>query len=450
MAFSHTLIFSLILLLPGVSAYSASDPVLDLALETIDPDEVCVYISYLASDKLTGRNAGTEGNEKAALWIADCFRKLRLEPGGDDGTYLQQFTFRPRGAELDEAIAANVIGIYRGSDPVLRNEAIVVGAHFDHVGMKGHPSDPGRMGRAYKNDRIWNGADDNASGTAAVIEIAQAFALSKIKVKRSIVFILFNAEEHGLHGSYYYVKHPVFSLQDTVAMVNLDMVGRNSKHAVYLMGGDSSADNYFMDTVEQCSKRVADLEVIFGGNWFITGSDHYPFIKENIPAVFFFAGLHRDYHMVGDEASKIDCPRVANVSRVAFLMLHQMADDQERVRFNPMYRPGLKGKSKNRMLGISTGKRVPEEVLEALGLPKDQGAVRVDQVYKHTPAHGAGVKKKDLILSIGTMRIRAEEPITSLRDAIDEAPPGSEVPIEVIRSGEILELTIRWPEESGS
>lgn len=422
------------------------NPSVSVAMETIDAEDVYAYIDLMASDELFGRNAGTRGNDMAAEWIAEFFQRCGLKPGGDDGTYFQHFTFHARGTKGEKTQTQNVVGIWEGTDPALKGEALVVGAHFDHVGFKGQKSNPGRLGRAKEDDRIWNGADDNASGTAAVLEIAQAFSFLRLKTRRTIIFILFSAEEHGLYGSWYYVNNPLVSLEDTVAMLNLDMVGRNTKSPVYATGTDSSAESFFEDLLEKCSKRIADFNLkttplAFGG------SDHGPFLSKQIPALFFFSGLHRDYHQVSDEVEKIDCDRVARVAKCAFLMLQAMADCDERVTWNQTYRSGSKGEARRRLLGINVGKRVEPRELEGLGFPEIQGAVRVDNVYQNTPAWKAGLKQSDLILGIDKVRIQAKRTSTSLREAIESAPPNTEVVLEVLRKGEVLVLSVKWEEE---
>ncbi|MBU0755444.1 MAG: M28 family peptidase, partial [Planctomycetes bacterium] len=165
----------------GAALEVTDPPGLVVALETIDAEDLYLTIDFLASDALYGRNAGTAGNQRAVEWIADRFQKMGLKPAGVDGSYFQPFTFRPRGTSGTKAKASNVAAYLEGSDPELKKEVVIVGAHLDHVGRKGHEADPGRLGKGMEGDYIWNGADDNASGTSAVLEIAQAFSFCKRK-----------------------------------------------------------------------------------------------------------------------------------------------------------------------------------------------------------------------------------------------------------------------------
>ncbi len=418
------------------------------AIESIDTYDVHAYISYLASDPLYGRCAGTEENEKAVEWIADFMRKSGLKPGGDDESFFQCFDFRQRGTKGEKKVTRNVVAVWEGTDPVLKKEALVIGAHMDHVGRAGQESNPGRMGRATRKDVIWNGADDNASGTAAVMEVAQAFASLRLKTARTIVFILFNAEEHGLYGSEHYVAHPpLYPLDHTVAMINLDMIGRNNPGGtVSVLGADSSDKDYLMKLAQSSAARVGGLKLSFS-NTFFGGSDHWPFLQKQIPIAFFSSGLHRDYHRISDHVTKIDCEQVRDVARTSMLMLYEMANHRGKVEFNSIYKPGIRSGKNRRLIGMDVGKRVTPEELEGLNLSQDQGAIRVAKVFKDTPADQAGLKKGDFILSIGTIRILEKQTVTCLRKAIDFAPAGVDVSLEVVRNGGIVLLTIRWPDE---
>jgi hypothetical protein len=431
-------------LLPAAAGSNPGDagPGTSFALETIDGDDIYTYIDFLASDALFGRNAGTAGNERAVEWIADTFKRMGLEPAGDEGTYFQHFTFRPRGTKGKKSKAANVMAVLEGADRKLKKEVIVVGAHMDHVGRKGHESNPGRLGKGSDGDIIWNGADDNASGTAGVIEIAQAFAFSRLKPSRTILFVLFNAEEHGLHGSRYYVKHPVYPLEDTVAMVNLDMIGRNSEMPVKVLGAETSRDEVMKKLVQACTAEVPGVTLDFKMRNF-SGSDHGPFLNRKIPVAFFFTGLHRDYHHTTDEVDKIDCKHAAKVSKAAFLLIHCLANRPDRVEFNPEFRTRDPGLAKRKLLGVDLGKRVTVDELEGLGLNDDQGAVRITRVHDDTPAATAGLERGDLILGLGTTRIRRKEEVTSLKEAIDAAPLEAEIPVEIVRDNRVLVLSVQ-------
>ncbi len=184
-------------------------------LARVDADSLKSHVSFLASDAREGRATPSKGLDLAAEYIASQFRRAGLEPAGDDG-YFQTTEVRASRNDASMAKVRNVVGILRGTDPTLKATAVVVSGHYDHVGMRPSTT-PGE-------DVIFNGANDDASGTAGVIELA--YALKGYKPKRSIVFVCFYGEERGLLGSRYYGSHPVIPAKDTVAMVNLEQIGR--------------------------------------------------------------------------------------------------------------------------------------------------------------------------------------------------------------------------------
>lgn len=419
-------------------------PRVEVALETIDADDVHSYIAYLASNALMGRNAGMKGNDLGADWIAEFFGEMALSTGGADGTFFQYFTFDAGGSKKNST--RNVIALYRGCDPVLKDEAIVIGAHFDHVGAYGEKTNPARLGRPTKSDGIWNGADDNASGTSAVMEIAQAFALARIPVKRTIVFVCFSAEEHGLYGSTHYVEHPVIPLERTSAMINLDMVGRNPKRPVMVFGLESDEDRVFQTSLEQIGRRLGTLTFRQSQGAY-GGSDHWPFMKKGIPSVFFFTGYHKDYHHIGDEVDKISCDRVRDIARTAFLLAVDLADRKGMLVFDGDFGDQARTRTMRRRLGIDVDQEFVFQGAGGTGLADDQGAVRISGVYAGSVADRAGLKSNDLILSVGSVLIRREGPLDGLREAIRSAPAGTEIPIIVLRRDEIITLQAQWADE---
>ncbi|MDQ3800448.1 MAG: M20/M25/M40 family metallo-hydrolase, partial [Acidobacteriota bacterium] len=219
--FSFLILLSLVL---GVSAQKAQTPKPDLTERNLRK-----HVAYLAAERLEGRRTGEQGATFAAGYVANSFAQYKLKAGarGANGrlNFLQPFPYTPRnekGEVLPDAkpvTAYNVVGILEGTDAVLKNEAIVVGAHYDHLGKGG-------MGSLAANSRaIHHGADDNASGVAAMLELARRLAAEK-KNKRTIIFVAFGGEEEGLLGSRFYTDNPAFPLDKTAAMINLDMVGR--------------------------------------------------------------------------------------------------------------------------------------------------------------------------------------------------------------------------------
>lgn len=220
-------------------------------------------------------------------------------------------------ARNNERQVVNVVGYLEGSDPVLKNEIVVIGAHYDHVGVK-EVHKPGE-------DYIYNGADDNASGTSGVMALARAFAMSKEKPKRSILFLLFAGEEKGLYGSDFYTGHPLLPLENTVAMLNLDMIGRNSPKSLYLVGASASTD---IAAITRKENKKTGFKLI-DDNSEMGGSDHYNFFKKGIPFMFYFTGLHKDYHQVGDNPDKVDYEKAARVTRLVYLTAWHIANENK-------------------------------------------------------------------------------------------------------------------------
>ena len=227
----------------------------------------------------------------------------------------------------------NILAYIEGIDPDLKDEVIVITAHFDHIGTRG--------------DDIYNGADDNASGTSGVMEIAQAFHEAKLRgfgPKRSVLCMLVTGEEKGLLGSMYYAEHPVFPLENTVANINIDMIGRmDEKHDnpdyTYVIGADRlSTDLHEIN--EAVNKKYTKLELDYtynaknDPNQFYYRSDHYNFAKRGIPAIFFFSGTHKDYHRPTDTVDKIMFEKAANIARLAFHTGWELANREERIQLN--------------------------------------------------------------------------------------------------------------------
>ncbi len=212
----------------------------------------------------------------------------------------------------------NIIGFREGTDPVLKNEYVIIGAHYDHVGV-------GNFGAMNLKDKgkIHNGADDNASGTAGLIELAESF--SKVTTKRSLIFIGFSAEETGIHGSKHYAyQNPLKPIESSVGMVNLDMIGRNDTSIVWVGGIFYSSD--MKTLVEEANTKIG-FELLYNVGLLTFGSDQGPFIKKEIPSVFFFSGLHDDYHTPNDDIDRIDFYKTEKVSKLAYLSAWMLANN---------------------------------------------------------------------------------------------------------------------------
>ncbi len=223
--------------------------------------------------------------------------------------------------------AMNTVGWIRGSDPELRDQYVVLTAHMDHVGV----------GAAVDGDSIYNGADDDGSGVATILEVAEAFGDAESPPRRSVVFMTVSGEEKGLLGSRWYVENPVFPLDETVANLNMDMIGRNWRDSVAAIGLEHS-------TLGSTTQGVAaehdelGMEVV-GDRWpgerLFFRSDHYNFARRGVPSLFFFSGLHDDYHQPSDEAERVDYDKTARIARLIYLTVRRVADAEEPPSWDP-------------------------------------------------------------------------------------------------------------------
>lgn len=279
--------------------------------------------------------ARTLGIDPAALRATERRSARRL-----DGIAV---TLRVREHVVSAASAPNVIGILEGSDPKLRNEYVFFTAHMDHLGVAS-PRNPAcqRQGA----DSICNGADDDASGTAAVIENAEAFSQLVPRPARSLVFMTVSGEEKGLWGSEYFTAHPTVPLGAVVADLNTDMVGRNWKDTIAVIGKEQSDLGATLDRVAagHPELHVTPIGDIWPSENFYSRSDHYNFARRGVPILFFFNGTHADYHMVSDEVSRIDAEKESRIVRLVFYVGLEIATRAARPRWDPAsYRRVVEG-----------------------------------------------------------------------------------------------------------
>ncbi len=313
-----TTFLALLLLAPQADAVEKAASA--IRAEGIRPHQV-----HLSSDALEGREAGSEGGHKAAVYIAAEAKKRGLKPGGLEGTYFQPFGPAP-GKPLERGMK-NVIAVWPGTHPRLKEEYVVAGAHYDHVGLGLKGSNRPAGG---KPGEIHNGADDNASGASTLLEIAGAAAKSRFK--RTLVFMWFDAEESGLAGSRAWAAAPTLPVEKCAAMVNCDMIGRNDpKQVIVGVHKDEKGAPKFPKWAE----AVKAVEAKFGESFdwssfdsFIKRSDHWPFMEKGVPAVFFTAGLHADYHTQNDDVEKIDFAKQERVGRILFTLAARAADEE--------------------------------------------------------------------------------------------------------------------------
>lgn len=223
--------------------------------------------------------------------------------------------------------APNVVGILEGSDPALKNEYVVYSAHMDHVGI----------GRPVGGDSIYNGADDDASGTIAVVEAAEAFSMLRPRPKRSIVFLTVSGEEKGLWGSAYFADHTPMPTASIVANLNIDMVGRNWRDTIVAIGKEHSDLGATLNRVAAAHPELnmRAIDDIWPQENFYFRSDHYNFARKGVPILFFFSGTHADYHRPGDSVEKIDTEKAARIVKLVFYLGLDVANAAARPKWNP-------------------------------------------------------------------------------------------------------------------
>ena len=312
---------------------------------TININDLYDHIEILSSDSLEGRETGKPGQKKAAHYIANHFKNIGI-PAFKRNTYFQKFkvksqrhvckcddcdlTFFKRIFKSNQTIRGeNVLGYIEGTD--LKDELIIITAHYDHLG---------------KHDSlIFNGADDDASGVAGAMEIAEAFMIAKKEgygPRRSILIMPVSGEEKGLLGSEYYTDNPIYPLENTIANLNIDMIGRlddwhDNGNYVYLIGSDRLSIELHNLNEEINAKYIGlDLDYRFNDeedpNRYYYRSDHYNFAKNNIPVIFYFNGIHEDYHRPSDTIEKLDFNKIETITKLIFLTAWELANRDERIK----------------------------------------------------------------------------------------------------------------------
>lgn len=289
------------------------------AIKQIAAKDMADWVYELADDSMRGRDTPSPELDRTADLIAKNFQNIGLKSGTLDGGYIQNY---PVASGLS---APNVIGILTGSDPKLKNEYVVFSAHMDHVGV----------GQAVNGDSIYNGADDNASGTSAVIEIAKVMSLARPKPRRSMIFLLVSGEEKGLWGSRWFVEHTPVLLDSIVADLNVDMIGRNRTDEVVVIGKQFSSLGTIVELVA-CQNPDLGLKAIddpWPKEQLFYRSDHYNFAVKGIPILFFFSGVHKDYHRPSDEAVTINFEKAARIAQLIALTGLNIANTEDRPRW---------------------------------------------------------------------------------------------------------------------
>jgi len=389
-----------------------------------------------ADDRLAGRKIGSPGADSAAEYIARRFQRIGLQPG--PGGWFQNFTVDPSAPAAANAGLANgaagrnVIAVLAGRDKHLRDEVIILGAHYDHLGLGGFGSlAPDSTGRVH------NGADDNASGVAAILAIARE--LKDHRPDRTVVFIAFSGEEEGLLGSEYYVKHPLFPLDRTLAMLNFDMVGRlrNDKLIVY---GAATALEWprLLDSLN--GKYHFELHATGDG---YGPSDQAAFYAQHRPVLFFFTDLHEDYHRPSDDFALINEDGIARIAALAGDVVQVIGDRPLPLSFVDLPPPqpaaGASSTAVTSGYGAYFGS-IPD-------MSENPGGVRITGVRAGSPAEAGGLRGGDVIVRMGDVEVKDLQGMT---DVLRSHKAGDTVDVVYLRDGQRITTRVTFGQRGGS
>lgn len=375
------------------------------------PQQLLSHVNVLSAEHMQGRGLGTDGLNQAALYIADQFRAAGLQTV--DGTYLQNWSQIIPGQ--GEVRMANVVGMIPGVNRELSAQPIVVGAHFDHLGIDATTGQP------------YPGADDNASGVSVMLEVAATLARSYTP-QRSILFVAFTGEESGLLGSQYFIENPPggYLARDLFAMVNLDAVGRLDGRQLQVFGSESAYEWPFM--AQGIGFTIGLRSQMVAAN--IASSDHISFLNAGIPAIHLFAGTHNDYHRVSDTPEKLDTEGLSNVALWLEEAVVYLADNTSALRVTlanaaapaPTAAPGQREAS----LGT-----VPDFAYEGVG-------VRITDVVPGSAAAEAGILAGDILL-----RLNGESlpDLQTYSNVLRQFSPGDAVAVDIQRQSDAITLT---------
>jgi hypothetical protein len=312
----------------------------------------------------------------------------------------------------------NIIGYLKGSDPKLRKELVVIGGHFDHLGAFTGDAESDK-------DTIFNGADDNASGTSGVLELAQAFASVGKTPKRSLVFVAFSGEEKGLLGSRALAKQGPIDTHKVVFMLNLDMIGRNNEEPVEFVGGDYATN---IREITEAANQNSSLPLVFGE--YAANSDHHSFFEKEVPVAFFFTGLHDDYHGLADSADKLDYTRMEAIVKLGFALASEVAN----AKGAPVFIHKLM------WLGASVQRQAENKAFVA----------RITEIEADSRAAVAGLAVGDLVTKIDAIGIvdgmgagEGDSQAQSAGSLLRDIEPGSTVALELLRDGKALTISLQ-------
>lgn len=378
-------------------------------------------VAFLASDALEGRQTGTEGEKKAAKYISERFEELGLLAKGTTN-YLQPFTFKPKTNPHDEVkFDVNGDGTITGNNVIgfVDNKAentIIIGAHYDHLGFGGE-------GSLYRDSikAIHNGADDNASGIAILLNLAAR--LKEKNTNNNYLFMAFSGEEMGLLGSNYFIKNPTINTNKVSYMINMDMVGRMKKDSTLAVYGTGTSPIF-----KQVLKSHNDNFKLVQQESGVGPSDHTSFYLADMPVLHFFTGQHEDYHKPGDDSEKLNYDGMYLISDYIFNIISDL-DDNGKLAF----RKTKNGSDSTPRFKVGLGV-IPDYLFDGVGM-------RIDGISEDKPAQKAGLQKGDIVIQLGDSTVTN---MMSYMRALSVFDKGSKTKVVVKRGEEKVEKEINF------
>jgi hypothetical protein len=387
--------------------------------QQISPSLIRDHIKTLAGDSYEGRGTGTAGEHKASAYIVAAFKKIGLEAKGDQYTYLQSFPFK-HGVHGDgeAGTANNIIGY-------LDNKAqntIIIGAHYDHLGTDGENNSLD----ANPQNKIHNGADDNASGVAGVLELARYFTGNNKKENNNFLFLCFSGEELGLLGSKYFTEHAPIELSTVTYMINMDMVGRLDPQSKTVIVNGTGTSPVWEPLLKQLASENLKIKTDSSG----TGpSDHTSFYLKDIPVLHFFTGAHSDYHKPADDWEKINIAGEVSILELIASLIERL-DAKPKLTFL---------KTKTKMQTSRSSFKVTLGIMPSYAA--DVEGLKVDGVTEGRPGQKAGILTGDIIVQLGDYPIKD---IQQYMEALGKFEKGQTVPVKVKRKDETLNLSVTF------
>jgi Zn-dependent M28 family amino/carboxypeptidase len=377
-------------------------------------------ITFLANDKLEGRATGSEGEKIASEYIAKRFKQLGLTPKGSDG-YFQSFSFKPKKDPHSEVkftettsdsivTGRNVIGFI---DNKMEN-TVIIGAHYDHLGY----GDEGSLHRGEK--AIHNGADDNASGVSVMLNLADK--LKNTNTNNNYLLMAFSGEEMGLLGSNYFVKNATIDTKKVNYMINMDMVGRLKDSMLAVYGTGTSP--IWSQTINSLNSDFKLIEKESG----VGPSDHTSFYLNDIPVLHFFTGQHENYHKPSDDAELLNYDGMYQISEYIYAIISDL-NDNDKLTFVK-----TKNESDNVPRFKVTLGVIPDYLFDGKGM-------RIDGVTDDRPAHKAGIKKGDVVVKMGSIKI---VDMMSYMKGLSQFEKGNTTTVKVLREGKIVETEVTF------